>query len=295
MAFAPEFEHFVAPARARPAFWRLILGMVLLLAVYSGLAFAMLWLAWVAVGEDIFAVWASEMLVPETPTGILLLLATFVPLALGAAAAAEAMHGRHPGTLFGRAPVVLRDFARAAGIALVVLAIWLCIWLISYRPLPNLDPGLWAMLLPISLLGVLIQTGAEELVFRGYLQQQLAARYASPIAWAIIPSFLFGIVHWDPSLSPSVAGMAVVAAGLFGLMAADLTARTGSIGAAWGFHFANNSVALLLLSTQGTLPGLALYVTPYSVEALETSPLTFAADVGVFIVIWLAVRKVVAR
>jgi DNA-directed RNA polymerase subunit RPC12/RpoP len=41
--------------------------------------------------------------------------------------------------------------------------------------------------------GVLIQTGAEEVLFRGYLQQQLAARFASPIAWMVLPSAIFAL------------------------------------------------------------------------------------------------------
>ncbi len=45
----------------------------------------------------------------------------------------------------------------------------------------------------------LIQTGAEELVFRGYLQQQLAARFASPLIWMVLPALIFGAVHYDPA------------------------------------------------------------------------------------------------
>jgi uncharacterized protein len=49
----------------------------------------------------------------------------------------------------------------------------------------------------------------------------------------------------------------VGAAATFGLIAADLTARTGSIGAAWGFHFANNTMAITILATDGTITGLS--------------------------------------
>jgi membrane protease YdiL (CAAX protease family) len=38
---------------------------------------------------------------------------------------------------------------------------------------------------------VFFQAASEELVFRGYLPQQLAARGDSPLVWGFLPSFVF--------------------------------------------------------------------------------------------------------
>jgi uncharacterized membrane protein len=77
---------------------------------------------------------------------------------------------------------------------------------------------------------------------------------------------------------------------VFALCAADLTARTGTIGAAWGFHFANNAVAILFLALEGPLSGLALYTLPMdSVPAAELRPM-LVTGIGVTLAIWLAIR-----
>jgi membrane protease YdiL (CAAX protease family) len=150
------------------------------------------------------------------------------------------------------------------------------------------------MLLPLALLGVAVQTGAEELVFRGYLQQQLAARFRSPLIWMLVPSLAFGAAHYDPATSGGNLWLIVLATGAFGLAAADLTARSGSLGAAWGFHFANNVAALLVIAVKGTIPGLALFTTPYD----ATDPVMrglVVIDIVTLAVAWLLVRRALSR
>jgi hypothetical protein len=66
--------------------------------------------------------------------------------------------------------------------------------------LAETEDTLWASFLPLALVGVLVQTGAEEVLFRGYLQQQLAARFASPLAWMVLPSVIFALLHYQPEL-----------------------------------------------------------------------------------------------
>jgi uncharacterized protein len=132
-------------------------------------------------------------------------------------------------------------------------------------------------------------------LFRGYMQTQLAARFRSPIVWLLLPSLLFGIVHSDPATAGDNVWMVVGSAAVFGLIAADLTARTGSIGAAWGFHFANNVVAIAILATGGTITGLALWVTPYTLAEYEATLAAVLLDVGMLVVAWWLVRRAVAR
>jgi hypothetical protein len=82
---------------------------------------------------------------------------------------------------------------------------------------------------------------------------------------------------------------------LFAVLAADLTARTGSLGAAWGFHFANNCVAILVVALDGPLSGLALYTVPMAeMSAAELRP-ALAMDMAVTLLTWGAIRLAVSR
>ena len=293
---SPAFESLVAPARARPQLWRLAAGLAMSALIYGAVTVAIFAAVWLAMADpDPELGWIDEIIEADTPRAMLILLATFAGMALGPMAAARLLHHRPGGTLFGRAPVVLRDFVTAAAVAGAVLACAVLAWLILNDPVAALPVGTWAALLPLSLLAVLVQTGAEEVLFRGYIQQQLAARFRSPVIWAVLPAAVFGLLHYDPASAGDNAWLMVGAAGLFGLLAADLTARTGSLGAAWGFHFANNTVALVLIATEGTLTGLALFRTPYDVSDTEAIRASIPVDLAVMLLIWLLLRRILGR
>jgi membrane protease YdiL (CAAX protease family) len=120
----------------------------------------------------------------------------------------------------------------------------------------------WLTLLPAILPLLFVQISAEELVFRGYLQGHLAALCKHPIIWIGVPSFLFGLVHFDPT-APAYSAWAYVAwATCLGLVCADLTARSGTLGPALAVHFVNNIGALVILAADDWLYGAALFVWP---------------------------------
>jgi membrane protease YdiL (CAAX protease family) len=290
-----DFAKFVEPARARPEIWRLLLGIALFVVVYVAFVVAVFGGLYLVTGPAETTGWMQRVSGAEGPAATLILLGTFAGMGLGAFAAARVLHGRGPSTLFGPRRRVLRDFLIAAAVVAVVLGLSLIYWRTSHAPQPGLDPGLWLRLLPLALLGVLIQTGAEELLFRGYLQQQLAARFRSPVIWALLPALAFGVVHFSPDSAGQNAWLVVIAATVFGIAAADLTAVTGNIGAAWGFHFINNCYALLVIATQGTLPGLALYLTPYTIDDPDLVRRLIFGDLVVLVLAWLAVRLAVRR
>ncbi|MEL6642408.1 MAG: type II CAAX endopeptidase family protein [Pseudomonadota bacterium] len=287
---------FVAPARARPQLWRLVVGLVLALIVYIAVVFLLFLVAWfVSDAEGDGLAWAQRQLNPSDPNALLLLLSTFAGMALGAMAAARVMHGRSAKTLFGPAARTLRDFVTAATVVAVILGGSVVVWSLFYDAVPGLPWGTWLSLLPLALVGLLIQTGAEEILFRGYLQQQLAARFASPVIWLIIPALVFGLVHYDAQSAGSSVWIVVGAAAIFGLIAGDLTAHTGTIGAAWGFHFANNTLAVLIISTEGSLTGLALYTTPYAVSDTSTLSNLIFFDLAMMLIAWFIIRRLVTR
>lgn len=287
----PRFQAYIAPARPRAELWRTVLGLALALVVY---------LALLALGFAIYGLWRgvdsvetllAGMAVSSTPSTLLAVLATFLPIILGLAIVCRWLHRRRLGSLIGKGPRALRDFARAVAVFGMVYGVFLGLYLAFGTSQPNLPLGLWLSLLPLTALALVIQTGAEELVFRGYLQQQLAARLRHPIAWALLPSLLFGALHFDPARMGETAPYAVAAATVFGLMAADLTARSGSLGAAWGAHFANNFFAVALLSVDGTLTGLALRVTDYSIDEISPTPSLAATDLFPMALSWWLLRR----
>ncbi len=285
---------YVAPARAQPQIAWLVIGFVLACAICVLWVIALFGTVFLTAGVEGGQAWIDRMTRADTPTSTLLVIATLWGLAFGVMAVAPVIHGRSAWTLFGPWRRMRRHFMIATLVCAVVLAASAIIPF-GYDPVPGLDLPLWLNFLPLSLLVILGQTGAEELFFRGYLQQQLAARFNTPLVWMGLPSILFGLAHLDPSNGPVLAWLVVAATGLFGLCAADLTARTGTIGAAWGFHFANNVAAILIVSLSGTLSGLALYVTPFGAADTETLVPLLLRDMATTVAIWAAIRFALAK
>lgn len=281
---------WLAAARRRPAIWRLAAGIVTALAIYLIGAGAMVGGYAALAGPGA----VGGLMTGETPGAMLVLLASFLFMALGAWAAARWLHGRRLAETIGPRGPVWQDFRLAAGVVLAANALPVALALASGEPVRALDPALWALLLLPAIPLVALQTGAEELLFRGYLQGQLAARFRSPVVWAVLPSLAFGAAHWDPGQGGAAWGI-VAATALFGLAAADLTALTGRLGAAWGLHFANNLVALTVIGTQGALPGLALWRTPWTLAEAPAAPLLIALDMGILAAIWAAIRALLKR
>lgn len=289
----PAHVEFVSPARAAPQIWRLVLGMFMSLVVYF-LGIALIFGAiYLVAGPGGIEVWGLQMMEATGPTGTLLVLATFIGMAVGPMVVVLLLHRRGIGSLFGPLSRTLRHFLIAMAVCVLVYGLTFLIPTdVSLEP--GLQRALWLSFLPLALMGVLLQTGAEEVLFRGYLQQQLAARFASPLAWMVLPSVVFGFLHYQPAVMGDNALLIVAAAGLFGFLAADLTAKTGSIGAAWGFHFANNVVAILIVAMDGPLSGLALYTAPLAAESAEIRPLILL-DMGTTVATWLLIRAAVTR
>jgi len=284
------FDTFVSPARGRPQIWRLVLGLVIcVLAMVLWLA-ALFGLLVLFIGQQEALGLLQGMAEPTTPRATLLLLATFVGMALGPVVAVRLLHRRRAGSLIGRRGRTVRHFLVALGTTGAIYGLTLAVWTVQFDGEPNLPPDLWLTLLPLALLGVLVQTGAEELLFRGYLLQQLAARFASPLIYMLVPSLLFGMLHFDPATMGANAWAVVGSTAFFGLIAADLTVVTGTIGAAWGLHFANNVVALLLISTKGTITGLALFLTPYAADEVTITGPLLMADLALVSLVWGVLR-----
>ena len=271
------FDAFVAPARARPALWRTLAG-----ALFA----AALWLF--ALGTTLpFAARAGGL---ATPPGILLFLTSFAALAAGVALAARLLQARRAATLLGPGGLRARPFA--AGVAVVTLAAIPSGLVIASLAPPTLQfaPSAWAAWLPLALPALLVQTAAEEIAFRGYLLQSLAARFRSPLIWWLLPAFLFGALHWNPGALGPNAALGVFITSVVGLALADVTVRTGNLSAAIGLHFANNVLAMLVLAMPSPVSGLSLLLTGIEPSDAAAVRLLMLVDLAATILVWLAWR-----
>ena len=269
---ARRFAAFIAPARRRRALWRLVAG--------SGLAAA----GWLAAGL---------LLLPgagDRQAAILRFLLSFGGLVLGLWLALRLLHRRRLASLLGPAGLELRALAAGAGACLAVAAVSGVAASLLAPPVRGLSPDAWARLLPLALPLVALQCTAEELFFRGYLLQGLAARFRSPLVWWLLPGLLFGALHWNPADFGGAAALAVASATLLGLLLADITARTGNLSAAIGIHLANNLAALLVLSPPSTLDALALLVLAPGPAGLAPLVRLDLATTLVAWGVWVAVR-----
>lgn len=286
-------EDLVAPGRYKSQLWRLLLGLGLIAMVSYGLQIVTV----LVVLGFTSAQWLLALEQGSTPAALLILLASFGFMTLGVGLAARLLHDRPLVSLIGRPGLAVQQFTRTC---LGVVAVFVVIMILPPydfgAPLvANLHWQTWVGLLPLSLLAVLIQVSAEELVFRGYLQQALAARFSHPVIWLGLPSALFGAAHYMPQEAGDNALLLCLWATGFGLLMADLTARAGTLGPAIAVHFVNNIVALLILGSPSSLHGLALYLLPYELSDVAALRPWLWVDCATTLVLWLVARLAIRR
>jgi membrane protease YdiL (CAAX protease family) len=160
---------------------------------------------------------------------------------------------------------------------------------------PHLPLSVWLAWLPIGLLGLAIQVTAEEVFFRGYLQTQLVAATRSYSKGMVLAAILFGIGHISTDLSGLSAVFPVLWAIFFGLLAGDLTARSGTLGPAIAMHFINNMLAMFIAPAQGQLSGFGLWTRQVDLNAAYADPFTVCSEGLILLITWLTVRIALKR
>lgn len=290
----PEFNAYIGPARLYPQIWRLMLGIVLILFIYAGFIGLVFWAGFAYATPFGFLSWANGVLTAQGPVATLVMLFTFTGMALGAIIAAPACHMRGPGTLFGPFGTTMRGFFTTVGIVFLIYAAFSAVTFGIDPPRINMELDNWLGWLPYALPLLLIQTSAEELIFRGYLQQQLAARFKLRLIWMVLPSMLFASLHWDPSIGHN-AWLIIAVTFVMAMVAADLTEKTGSLGAAMGLHFVNNIFAMLVVSMDDSITGLALFVSPLDMTNTAEFSVIIGIDLILLLVVWRILRIALDR
>lgn len=251
----------------RLGLWRMAVGLAIIIAC---------WLAWVIVvmlaltlfyisqGSGIQEALEQLNLLVATPSpaGILFRLLTFAGIWPGAWAALALLHKQRFGTLFApEGRIRWGDYAGglllAAVFALATLAVNTA--LVGLPARTELSLGNWLTVLGPLLVLLFFQASGEELVFRGYMLQQLAARYRSPLVWGFLPAFLFGLAHYSNGTEIGLGWHYVAVTALVGMAGAALVWRTGSLAMAMGLHTGMNISSLLVVGLEGILDGTQLF------------------------------------
>ena len=287
-AYAPH-RQLSGPAGARPSARRLVLGIALVVVLTFLGGQAVLVIIGLTSADGLGPA-LSRIARADTPFGLLAMLFSMGILGLATFGAARLVQKRGPLSIIGPPGPALRQFGRVFLAAGTLSAVGLGLLAATGEALmPGLPPGTWAMLLPLSALAILVQTGSEEIFFRGYLQSQLAARFRSPLVWILLPSVIFALGHYAATYG-SNAWFIALWAGIFGLAAADLTARSGTLGPAMALHFVNNATVLLFVSMQGQMSGLALYQYPFSPQDADMVASALPLDFISLLLGWGAAR-----
>lgn len=293
----PFFEALIAPARPSATLPRLLVGSAVLVMGF----FTFLYLASILLRSFLPANLSDRMSRAledgSTAIGVLGNLFVFGFAILALNVALRQVHGRGILSLLGPAQLAMLQLRR---VCTYLVGLHLALLLLlpggeMLTPQPNLDLAFWLSLLPVALCALLIQTSAEELVFRGYLQSQLAAQFRTPLVWMLVPAVIFALLHHNPAMDGDSAAVIVLWAMAFGLVAADITARAGTLGPAIALHLVNNFAAILLTAPQGNFDGLALYTVPISLgdggTIWEWAPVEFM----VLFCSWLTARIAIRR
>jgi membrane protease YdiL (CAAX protease family) len=112
------------------------------------------------------------------------------------------------------------------------------------------NPGKFAILFMISIILFPFQIGLEEYLFRGYLMQHVGVIVKNRWFPLILTSILFGIMH---SANPEIAEIGYFKMMIFyvgtGLLLGIMTLMDEGLELALGFHFGNNLIAALLITS----------------------------------------------
>lgn len=272
--------------------WRLALGLLVTFLVMFGMGQALVAVAHAGLSQERFESFLQMIARADTPPGLLITLFSMGAMAIGAGFAARLVHDRDPMTLLGPWRLLWRQFVLVT-IALLVLTVGVSLlppWSLFSGLERGLSPGLWFALLPLTLTALLVQCASEEILFRGYLQSQLAARFGHPAVWLLLPTALFALGHWAPGVYGDNAWLVALWAMIFGLTAADITARAGTLGPAIALHLVNNVTAIAIAAPQGDMSGLALFQLPFNAADADSMRSYLPVDLLMLLLSWLSAR-----
>lgn len=286
----------------RNALWRIVLGVAVIAAVWLAGTFAIISAGavavlasrgdWPADSDQIFDA-AYQMVVHGGQIGTIVQLLSIASLWIGVWLALKLVHKRSIFDLFGvERRLRWPDFMRGAVVTLIVGGIAMPIGLMIDPTFERSDISLssWLVAALPLVLACFLQSSAEELLFRGYFHQALAARFVSPLIWVLLPTGLFTLLHWDSGVSTAMNMAALLVIFAFSLSMTVLLIASGNLAAAMGAHLGNNIGAIMLFSSQPHLGSAALFLGRSTTDPSWT--LWQAMMLGVYGVAVVAITQV---
>lgn len=259
------FERYRSSPNGKMTLLRLIPGIVVIVLVWTLSTFVVVRLGWGLVALVPVSLRPSGYGMESflaSPIGVLTALVTFCGIWAGAWLVMRWIHGEPLSALFGSSHRISRSDFLKGFVAVILTSIFSEVLLYLIDPVVQrgtIDFIAWLLaLVPVALLGF-VQTSSEELLFRGYLPRGLASRFRSPMVWALLPTLVFTVLHWNGSSAPAMNAAALISVGVFAAVLMVLVYSTGNLGAAFGAHLGNNLFGFLLISHQANLSGFALF------------------------------------
>ncbi|WP_417268998.1 CPBP family intramembrane glutamic endopeptidase [Celeribacter sp.] len=293
------YQSMIFSAQKRPEFWRIfvIIAMGLIVGLFATPLF---FLTLGAADPALHAISVDAFGAPRvgvTPGGLFVVLAGFAILIVATVILAERLTARSLRDITGPSALMRGDFWLTLK--------WMSGLLVVMLILPwDGDPeqiraqyafGQWLFWVPFALVGLMVQVLAEELFFRGYLQTQITGATKSYAFGLLGSAVLFGVGHVSP-VAEGVAGyFPVLWAICFGVIAGDLTARSGTIGPAVALHLVNNFAAMMFAPHEDVFSGFGMWVSSADLEDLYSDPMIILYEFGFLIVTWLAARVAIRR
>jgi membrane protease YdiL (CAAX protease family) len=286
-------DEILITSNERPKLWRWILGTFIIL--FGWLVLGAILTAVIAslFGLDLLALAGRDKESLEIVRGYepwqaaSAVLISFLPLLLLPVALHRLLLGAQLRTLFTRSKT---SFSREVALGAAVMALLLLATGIPDFILNNssytwsFDVARFIPYLLVAFTLIPIQTTAEEVFYRGWIQQRLENGRRSIWLVSIIGGFLFALPHLG---NPEVSGnllLPVLGYGSTGFMFTWVTMRDQSMGLAIGAHASNNILAgLLVSSADSALPAASIWVTP----EIQWGPAAFFSILFIPLFIWL--------
>lgn len=270
--------------------WRTALGVLLIATVYGGGTY-LLAMGAIKIAESIqlgsgYAM-VFELATSSSKRAVLIALFSAVLMLPGLWLVLRFLHHRSlRSVLAPTGRVHWGNYTRAMLFILVFAGVTSIPVLLNAEFTQQLSLSQWLPWLAPALLLIFLQTATEELVFRGYLMQQLAARFQSRWVWWVLPAVLFGALHYNTLTYGDNAWLVVFSAFLTGLIFGDITARSGDLSIALGLHFANNLTVILLLGVPGQLSSLSLFLQKLNVRDVDVMRVEILASTGIMLAVY---------
>jgi len=266
--------------------WRTALGVLLIAGIYAGGGYLLgMLVIYIAESYQIGAgyVLVFEMALGSTPRAVLISLLLIALILPGLWLVLKYLHHRSVLSLIAPSGKVhWKNYRRAIYFILAFSLLTSLPIYFNAEFTQQLSLAEWLPWLAPALLLLFLQTTTEELLFRGYLMQQLAAHFHSRWVWWVLPAVIFGAIHYSP-LHGDNRWLVVGATILTGLILGDITARFGDLSIAMGLHFANNLTVIFLLGVPGQVSGLSLFLHDFNVQDTDAMRIGILTSSGLML------------